>query len=92
MDALPSRENSIQEMPDYKPSSLLTIRELPHILDEAVDNSERMSCSRPDFVLRQSVKPFQYCLNVLLLEKFLYKFDCVVLSKVKRRRGPTGLT
>jgi len=86
MDALPSREKSIQETPDYKPSSLLTIHELPHILDESVDNSECMSCSSPDLVLCQSVKPPQDCLDVLLLEEFLYKFDCVVLSKGKRRR------
>ena len=91
MDALPSREKSIQETPDYKLSSLLTIRELPHILDESVDNSERMSCSSPGLVLRQSVKPFQYCLDVLLLKKFLYKFNCVVLSKVKRQQGRTHL-
>ena len=93
MDALPSREKRIQETPDYKPSSLLTIRELSHILDESVDNSERMSRSSPGLVLGQSVKPFQYCLDVLLLEKFLYKFDCVVLSnlKAKRRRGRTHL-
>ena len=71
--------------------SLLTIHELPHILDESVDNSERMSRSSPGLVLRQSVKPLQDCLDVLLLEKFLYEFDCVVLSKVKHRRERTHL-
>jgi len=85
MDALPSREKNIQETPDYKKSSLLTIHELPHILGESVDNSERMSCSSPGLVLRQSVEPLQDCLDVLLLEKIPYKFDCVVVSKVRRR-------
>jgi len=91
MDALPSREKNIQESPDEKPSSLLTTHELPHTLDESMDNSECMSCSSPGLVLRQSVKSLQHCLDVLLLEKFLYKFDCVVLSKVKRRRELTHL-
>jgi hypothetical protein len=35
--------------------------------------------------LCQSVKPSQDCLDVLLLEKLLHKFDCVMLSRVKRR-------
>ena len=69
---------------DTNPSALLTIRELPHILDDSVDNSERLSCSSPGLVLRQTVKPLQDCLDVLFLDKFLYKFDCMVLSKVKR--------
>ena len=63
----------------------LTIHELPHSLDEFVDNSERMSCSSPDLVLRQSVEPLQHCFNIFLLEKVLYKFDCVMMSKVRRR-------
>jgi len=78
-------------MADHNPSALLTIHELPHILDQSVDNRERLSCSSPDLVLRQSVKPVQDCLDVLLLEKFLHKFDCVLLSKVKRRRERTHL-
>ena len=91
MAASPSGEKSIQETSDYKPSGLLTIHELLHIREVSVDNSGRMSCSRPGLVLRQSVKPRKYCLDALLLEKFLYKFDCMVLSKVKRRRGRTHL-
>jgi len=85
MDALPSRERSIQETPDYKASSLLTIHEPPHVLGESVDNSERMSCSILGLVSSQSVKPLEDCLDVPLLEKFLHKFDCVVLSKEKCR-------
>jgi hypothetical protein len=91
MDALPSREKSIQYTPDYQSSSLPTIHELPHVLDESVDNSERMSCSGLGLVSRQPVKPLEDCLDVLLLEKSLYKFDCVVLSKVKRLRERTHL-
>ena len=34
------------------PSLALTIHELPHIPDEFVDNSERMSCCSPGLVLR----------------------------------------
>jgi len=91
MDTLPSRENSVQETPDYNASSLLTIHEHSHVLDESVDNSERMSCSSLGLVSRQSVKALQDCFDVLLLENFLYKFDCVVLSKVKRQRERTHL-
>jgi len=91
MDTLPSRVKSIQETPDYKPGSLLTIHELPHILGDSVDNSESMSCSILGFVSRQSVKPLEDSLDVLLLEKLLDKFDCVLLSKVKRRRERTHL-
>ena len=91
MDALPSREKSIQELPDYKPSSLLTIHELPHVLNESVDNSEGMSCSSLGLVSRQPVKPLQDCVDVLLLENFLYEFDWVVLSKVKLWRERTHL-
>ena len=91
MDALPSREKSIQETPDYNPSSLLTIHKLSHVLDESVDNSERMSCSSLGLVSRQSVKPPQDGFDVLLLEKFLHTLDFVVLSKVKRRRERTHL-
>jgi len=82
---------SIQEIPDYKPSSMLTIHELPHVLDESVDNSEGMSCSSLGLVSRQPVKPLQDCCDVLLLEKSLYEFDCVVVSKVKVRRERTHL-
>ena len=78
-------------MPDYKPSSLLTIHELPHVLDESVDNSEGMSCSSLGLVSRQPVKPLQDCRDVLLLEEFLYEFDCVVVRNVKLWRGRTHL-
>jgi len=84
-------ETGVFNTADHNPSASLTIHELPHILDQSVDNRERLSCSSPGFVLRQSVKPAQDSLDVLLLEKFLHKFDCVSLSKVKRRRERTHL-
>jgi len=65
---------------DYKPSPLLTIHELPHILDESVDNGENVGCGSPSLVLREPVQPLQYCLGVLL-EKPFHKLDCVALSK-----------
>jgi hypothetical protein len=91
MDALPSRDKSIQETLDYKHNSLLTIHEISHVLDQSVDNSERIGCSILGLVSRQSVKSLQDCLDVLLLEKLLNKFDCVVLSKAKRQRERTHL-
>ena len=85
-------ERRVFNTADHNTSGLLTIHELPHTLDESVDNSECLSCSSPDLVLRQSVKPIQHCPDVLLLEKCLYKFDYMVLSKVQRRRERTHLT
>jgi len=91
MAASPSGEKSIQETSDYKPSGLLTIHELLHIRDESVDNTGRTSCSSPGLVLRQSVKPLKYCIDALLLEKFFYQFYCMMLSKVRHRRGRAHL-
>ena len=56
-----------------------------------MDNSERRSCRGLGLVLRQSVKSLEYCLDIPLLEKVLYKFDCVVLSNVKRQQKWTHL-
>ena len=91
MNDLPSKENSVQEMPDYKPGSSLTIHKFPHILNKSVDNSERMSCRNPSLLLGQSVKPLEDCLDILLLEKFLYKFDYVGMRKEKRRQEKAHL-
>ena len=91
MDAFPSSKKSIQDMPDHKPNSWLTIHELPHVLDESVDDREGMSCSSLGLVSRQPVKPLQDCRDVLLLEKFRYEFDCVAVSRVKLRREWTHL-
>jgi len=84
-------ERRVFNTADHNPSALLTIHELPHILDQSVDNSERLGCSSPDLTLRQSVKPVQDSLDVLFLAKFLHKSDCVLLRKVKRRRERTHM-
>ena len=84
-------ERRVVNTADLNQSLFFTIHELPHILDESMDNSERMSCSDPSFVLRKPVKPFQHCFDVLLLEIFLDKFNCVVMSKVKCCRDRTHL-
>jgi hypothetical protein len=65
---------------------LLTVHDHPHTLDKTVDNLERLKCSCPSFVMRQSVQPLQDSLDILLSEIFLYKFDCVGLGKVIRQR------
>jgi hypothetical protein len=78
-------------MADHNRHSFLTIHELLHILDESVDDSERMGCSSPGLVFGQSVKSVQSSLDVLLLEKCLYEFDYVVLSK-SGNVGENGLT
>ena len=68
---------------DYKTSWLLTIHELPHILDKSVDNSKCMSCGGSSLVLSESVQHLQNCLDVLLLEKSIYKLDYAALRKCK---------
>ena len=82
-------ERRVVNTPDRNPTLLLTIHKLPHILNESMDNSERMSCSDPSLILRQPVKPFQHCFDILLLEEFLDKFNCVAMGKVKHRRVRT---
>ncbi len=71
---------------------MLTVHEHPHILDQAVDNLEILSSSRPSLVMRESVQPLQDCLDFLLSENLLYKFDCVPLSKVTCQREWTPST
>ena len=71
---------------------LLTIDDHAHILDEAVEDLECLSCGSSSFVLRESVQPLQDRLNALLLEKVLYRFDCVLLSNITLRRERTHST
>jgi hypothetical protein len=70
---------------------LLTIRDHTHILDEAVDDLERLSCGSSSLVLCESVQPLQDRLNVLPTEASLYKFDCIALSKVTGQQERTHL-
>ena len=74
-------EGRVVNTADRNRSLLLTIHELPHILDESMDNSKSMSCGNPSLVLRQPVEPFQHCFDVPLLEVFLDRFDCAVMSQ-----------
>ena len=70
---------------------LLTVHDHTHILDEAVDDLERLSCGSSSLVLCESVQPLQDRLNVLPTEASLYKFDCVALSKVTGQEERTDL-
>ena len=64
---------------------LLTVHDLRHILHEAVDDLENLSCGSPSLVLRETVQSLQDRLDVLLPENFLYRFDCYAISKVTRK-------
>jgi len=55
---------------------LLTVHGCAHILGETVDDFESLSCGRQSLILRELVQPLQDCLDVLLSENLLYKFDC----------------
>jgi len=67
----------------------LTVHDDPHILDETVDDLERLSSSSPSLANGESVQPMQDSLDFLLSENFLYEFDCVALSEVTRQRKQT---
>jgi hypothetical protein len=64
---------------------LLTVHDYTHILDETVDDLERLSCRSSSFILRESVEPLQDCLDVLVSETSLYKSDCVAMSTATRQ-------
>lgn len=68
---------------------LLTIDDHAHILDEAMENMECLSCGSSGFILCESFQPLQDRLDTILLEKILYRFDCVLLSKITLRRERT---
>ena len=84
MDAFPSRGKIVQPTADYKPIThrLLTIHDHPHTLDETVNDLKSLGCGSQSLVACELVQPLQDCLDVLLSENFLCKFDCVALSKV----------
>jgi len=67
----------------------LTVHDDYHVLDEAVNNLESLSCSCPSLIFCESVQPLQDRLYVLLCENFLHDFDYVALSKVTGRRKRT---
>ena len=68
----------------------LTIYDHSHILEETIDNLKRLSCRRPSFVLGKSVQPLKNRLDLILSEKFLYKFLWVAL--VRQYISKDGLT
>jgi len=68
---------------------LLTVHDDPHILDETVDDLERLGSSSPSLVNGESLEPMQDGLDSFLSENLLYKFDCVALSEVTRQREQT---
>jgi len=59
----------------------LTVYDHPHILEEAIDDLERLRRRRPSLVLSESVQPLKNRIDLILSEKFLYKFLCIPLSQ-----------
>jgi hypothetical protein len=70
---------------------LLTVHDLCHGLDKVVDDLESLSSSSPSLVLRETVQPLQDCLEVLLSDSLLYKFDYDALNKAARQQERTHL-
>jgi hypothetical protein len=54
-----------------------TIHDHPHILDETIDDFESLRCGRPSLVLGESIQPLQHRFDLVLSQKFLYKFHCI---------------
>ena len=69
--------------------NFLTVHDDRHVLDEAVNNLESLSCSCPSLIFCESVQPLEDRLDVFLCENFLDDFDCVALSKVTGQRKRT---
>jgi len=61
---------------------LLTIHHHPHILDKTINDFECLRGSYSSLILGEPIQPLKYCLDLLLSEKLLYKFFCVVLSLI----------
>jgi hypothetical protein len=64
---------------------LLTIdvsHDLIHILYEGMDDPENLRRRRPSLIFRESVKPLQYCFDVLLSKMFFYEPRCGPLNNV----------
>jgi len=61
---------------------LHTVHHHPHILDETINDFEGLCRSYPSLILGKPIQPLEYCLDLLLSEKFLNKFSYVVLSLI----------
>ena len=60
----------------------LTVYHHPHILKKAINDFEGLRRSYPSLILGKPIQPLEYCLDLLLSEKFLNKFSYVVLSLI----------
>jgi hypothetical protein len=61
---------------------LLTVHYHPHVLDETINDFERLRGSYSSFILGEPIQSLEYCLDLLLSEKLLNKFYCLVLSLI----------
>ncbi len=61
---------------------LLTVHHHPHILDKTIYDFEGLRGSYPSLILSEPIQSLEYCLDLLLSEKLLNKFFCVVLSLI----------
>jgi hypothetical protein len=64
---------------------LLTVHDHIHILGKTMDDFEYLNCSHLDLILRESVQPLQYRLDVLLSKLFLNQPRCVLISRLIHR-------
>jgi hypothetical protein len=60
---------------------LLTIQDVPHILDKTIHDFKGLRSGRPSLVLGQPVQSLKNRPNVILPQKLLYEFYCVALSQ-----------
>jgi hypothetical protein len=71
---------------------MLTIYNLLHILDKAMDNLEGLRCGHLSLILSKSTQPLEYRFNVLLSKQPLDKFFCIASGEGIQYLTKDGLT
>jgi len=61
---------------------LLTVHHHPHILNKTINDFQGLRRSYLSLTLGEPIQPLEYCLDLLLSEKFLNKIFCVELSLI----------
>jgi hypothetical protein len=80
-DALPSRGKDPQHSAGDSSVHLLTLHDHSHILEKSADDLKRLRRGYLSLVLRESVQPLKYLVDVLLSTKQLFnKLFCIVFS------------
>jgi hypothetical protein len=72
----------VQQLAGNKPSALLTIFRLPHILDETIGMLENLRCGCWALHQGELIQPLQRHFDVIFSQKLLSNLDYIVFSCV----------